>query len=232
MMKAVEVLRSYKLPNLYIATAEASNQIDSWRLNQTWTQFAKIFRSRDLIDNKPNGTYLIPMFSGGKGMGHWYLCVVQKIRQRFIKAWCIDSMGKGNIEQSIKQKIEGAFAPGRTTLQWEVCESRSQEELECGPRTVLAMKIIKEGMEKNIPVEVSIQLAALWQHPYNFHTPAMIREDAAHFINQFTPAMITTPIQLRRRRNNTMQPARISNSKITCIEINSSQETEPPNRDS
>jgi len=77
MMKAVEVLRSNKLPNLYIATTEASNQIDSWRLNQTWMQFAKMFRSRDLIDNKPNGTYLIPMFSGGKGMGHWFLCVVR-----------------------------------------------------------------------------------------------------------------------------------------------------------
>lgn len=136
-------------------------------------------------------------------------------------------MGKCNIDQSIKQKIEGAFAPGRTTLRWEVCESRSQEKLECGPRTIVAMKITKEGMEKNIPVEESVQLAALWQHPYNLHTPAMIREGAAHFINQFTPVMITAPTQFRSRRSNIMRPARTSNSKITCIEINSSQETGP-----
>jgi len=59
------------------------------------------------------------MYSGGTGMGHWYLYVVLKIRQRFIKAWCIDSMGKGTINRNIAQKLEKAFAPGRTTLRWE-----------------------------------------------------------------------------------------------------------------
>ena len=234
MMKAVEVLRSFKIPSLYVASAEASNQINAWRINQTWTQFAKMFGSKDLIDTKPNGTYLIPMFSGGKGIGHWFLFVIRKLRRRFSKAWCIDSMGKGNVERSLKQKIEQAFAPGRSTMKWEICESRSQEELECGPRTILAMRIIKEGMEKDLPMEDSIRLASMWQHPYNLHTPTMIREEAAYLINRFTPAMITAPIRIRvrnrgrNRSNNILQKINTSkpNTNSTCIEIHSSQEME------
>jgi len=224
MMKAVEVIRSFKIPNLYIATAEASNQVAAWQLNQGWTQFAKMFRSRDLLDNKPNGTYLIPMYSGGTGMGHWYLLIVKKLRRRFVRAWCMDSMGKGHVNRSIRQKIEGAFAPGRTTLIWEECETRSQEELECGPRTILAMKIIKEGIEKSLPFETSIQKAALWQHPYNQHTPIMVREEIAHFINQYTPAMITQSIHPRRRRIDRRPPTQLQgNSEIVCIDINPTQ---------
>jgi len=174
------------------------------------------------------------MFSGGKGIGHWFLFVIRKLRRRFSKAWCIDSMGKGNVERSLKQKIEQAFAPGRSTMKWEICESRSQEELECGPRTILAMRIIKEGMEKDLPMEDSIRLASMWQHPYNLHTPTMIREEAAYLINRFTPAMITAPIRIRvrnrgrNRSNNILQKINTSkpNTNSTCIEIHSSQEME------
>jgi len=222
MMKAIEILRSYKTPNLFIASAEASNQITAWSLTQTWTQFAKIFGSRDLYDNKPNGIYMIPMYSGGTGMGHWYLYVVHKIRRRFMKAWCLDSMGKGNIRNNMTQKISQAFAPGRATLQWETCECRHQEELECGPRTVLAMKIIKEGIERNIPVEDCVKKATLWQHPYQAHSPAMVREDIAYFINEFNPSMITPPLRFRRRNisnGNNNSRANTFGRDIKCIEI-------------
>jgi len=64
MTKAIEVIRSFKTPNLFIASAEATNQINSWCLNEDWTSFARIFGSRQLINRKLNGTYLIPMFSG------------------------------------------------------------------------------------------------------------------------------------------------------------------------
>ena len=224
MTKAIEVLRSYKVPHLYIASAEASNQISSWSFNQSWNQFAKMFGSRNLHDTKPNGTYLIPMYAGGTGMGHWYLFVIFKIRQRFIKAWCIDSMGKGTVNRNFAQKVEKAFAPGRATLRWEPYECRSQEELECGPRTVLAMKIIKEGLEKNIPVEESIMKTTLWHHPYQTHTPAMVREDAAHFINEYSPSMITPPLRYRRRSIHTTNRTRTLKPNIKCIEIDLSQD--------
>ena len=122
MMKAVEVLRSFKVPNLYIASAEASNQIESWKLTQTWTHFAKMFGSRDLIENKLHGTYLIPLFSGATRAGHWYLCIIQKIGRRFMKGWCMDSLGKGSIGRNIIHKIEMAFAPGRAKLKWQSCQ--------------------------------------------------------------------------------------------------------------
>jgi len=115
-------------------------------------------------------------------------------------------MGKGNVERSLKQKIEQAFAPGRSTMKWEICES----------------------------MEDSIRLASMWQHPYNLHTPTMIREEAAYLINRFTPAMITAPIRIRvrnrgrNRSNNILQKINTSkpNTNSTCIEIHSSQEME------
>jgi len=223
MMKAVEILRSYKISGLYVASSEASNQIASWNLTQNWTQFATIFGSRDLYDNKPNGTYLIPVFSGGSGTGHWHLCVVEKIRRRYMRAWCINSLGRGNLNSEINRKIEKAFAPGRATLKWEPCVCRSQEELECGPRTILAMKIIKEGMEKNLPIEDSVKLATLWHHPFHQHTPAMVRENIAYFINNFSPSMITPPLRFRRRNVTNNNSDRSPTTRTQRIEIDISQ---------
>ena len=133
-------------------------------------------------------------------------------------------MGKGTVNRNFAQKVEKAFAPCRATLRWEPYECRSQEELECGPRTVLAMKIIKEGLEKNIPVEESIRKTTLWHHPYQTHTPAMVREDAAHFINEYTSSMITPPLRYRRRSIHNTNRTRILKPNTKCIEIDLSQD--------
>jgi len=209
MTMAIEVIRSFRTRDLYIASAEASNQIASWRVNQDWTSFAKIFGSRALIENKLNGTYLIPMFSGETNSGHWFLCVVQKIGQRKMRAWCVDSLGRGNIRADIKLKIETAFAPGRAKLSWEHCHCRCQEELECGPRTVLAMSIIQQNLANGVPTEECIQIATLNHAPYHSFSPSRIREKIAFLVNTFVPSMITPPIRLKRRH------ARKRNSNTT-----------------
>ena len=210
MMKAIEVLRSYKVPNLHIATAEASNQITTGRPTQSWSDFARMFGSRALNDNKPNGVYLIPLFSGETRAGHWYLCVVQKLGQRWMKGWCMDSLGQGSTSGNLFQKIEMAFAPGRAKLTWNTCQCRRQEELECGPRTIFAMKLVMEGMIRNMNFDDCVKQATLQHSPYNLHTPIMIREKIAYLVNKYEPSMITPIIRRRRRSLNATGPKGVS----------------------
>jgi len=221
MTRAIEVLRSYKVQDVYFASAEAANQISSWRLTDGWTKFAKMFGSRTIMHNKLNGTYFIPLFSGDTTMGHWSLCVVKKISQRNIEAWCVDSLGTGNTTGPIHTKITTAFAPGRARLTWKSCRCRCQEEVECGPRTILAMKLILEGISSNMQMETCIEKATMTQYPHVNYTPSKIREETAHLINLFTSDMITPPIRLRERgRRRTLVPAaRAANTRENICEI-------------
>jgi len=158
------------------------------------------------MDNKLNGTYLIPLFSGDTGTGHWSLCVVRKLSQINVEAWSIDSLGKGNASGPLQSKIKTAFALGRAKMIWNTCMCQCQEEAESrGPRTILAMKFILEGKINNKPTEDCIQKATMTRYPYINHIPSMIREESAHFVNLFTPDMDTPPIwiQTERRRINT-----------------------------
>jgi len=221
MTRAIEILRSYKVQDVYFASAEAANQISSWRNTDGWTKFAKMFGSRNIMHNKLNGTYFIPLFSGDTTMGHWSLCVVKKISQRNIEAWCVDSMGTGNTTGPIHTKITTAFAPGRARLTWKTCRCRCQEEVECGPRTILAMKLILEGISSNMQMETCIEKATMTQLPHANYTPSKIREETAHLINLFTSDMITPPIRLRERgRRRTLAPAaRATNTRENPCEI-------------
>jgi len=199
MTRAIEVLRSFHVPNVFIASAEAATRISSWRLNDDWKNFARMFGNREICENKLNGTYLIPIFSGDTTMGHWSLYIVEKLSRRNLQAWCMDSLGTGNTKGQIHSKITAAFAPGRARMVWKSCTCRTQEEVECGPRTILAMKLIMEGLRENRQLEECIRKATLTQYPHRNHTSAMIREEIAYFVNLFNPDMITPPIRMRIR---------------------------------
>jgi len=215
-MKAIEILRSFKTSKVFFGSAESANLIAAWQSNQGWKIFARAFGSRDLISNKANGTYLIPIFSGDISLGHWSLCVVHKMRQRDMKAWCLDSLGTGRLDQVLAQKIENAFSPGRGRFQWILCTCKRQEELECGPRTILAMWKIQQGIQENLPIHDCIRKATLLDEPSNLFTPDKVREKIAHFVNRFTPSMITPIIRLRQR-NSAHQTGRNSKKNITPI---------------
>jgi len=137
-----------------------------------------------------------------------------------MKAWVIDSLGTGSNTSPICSKIEAAFAPGRARFSWESCSCRCQEEAECGPRTILAMRIILEGLVDNLPIEVCVQKATLTQYPYNTHSPNMIRERIAHFVNEYSPEMATPPIRIRRQSGRITTPATsASNTRESACEI-------------
>jgi len=102
--KAIEILRSLQTPNILFASAESGSLVANWQSTQGCKHFARIFGSRELISNKINGTYLIPIFSGDTSSGHCSLCVVHKLRQRNMKAWRLDSLGTGKRRMPLHTK--------------------------------------------------------------------------------------------------------------------------------
>ena len=220
MSKAIDVLRSRKTQKLFIASAEAAPQISNWNLQGDWREFARMFFSYEVIHHKPNGTYLIPLFTGQASSGHWYLCVIQKIGRRHTKAWCLDSLGNANMCDNTANKIKAAFSPGRGIFEWVPQNCRTQQEVECGHRTILAMKIIQEGLDRSTPLEVCIQHATLHHPPYDHLSPTFIRESIAGFVNDHTPSMTLAPIRFRsRQERNHIRPTQQSINKIEIIDL-------------
>jgi len=87
---------------------------------------------------KPNGLYLIPLFTGNHSAGHWSLAIIEKLQHR-CNGWIADSLGTSNISQSRLNNISQYFSSTRTTFHWNICYSTPQTEVECGPRTTLVL---------------------------------------------------------------------------------------------
>ena len=97
--QAVEVIRARLTWNVFVAHADAYLSINSWSPNQSWSTFARIFSSQRVLDEKLNGTYIIPYFSGREASGHWHLIIIEK-RRHFCEGWHVDSLGK-SLENTI-----------------------------------------------------------------------------------------------------------------------------------
>jgi len=215
------------LLNQYIQP-EASNQIGAWQTNQQWKFFAKIFGNRTVVENKLNGTYFIPIFSGAETGGHWSLCIIHKFRSRLVKGWCLDFLGSTHLENYIARKIECEFMPGRGTFTWKPCSCRLQEELECGPRTIFAMHSIQQSLSQNLPIDDCISIATLMDESRHILTPERIREKVAHLINKFHPDMVTPLIRIRsgrRQGNEIRRQDRNSNTKKQKVVIDLASDT-------
>jgi len=157
----VEVLRhTYQNHDIFIANGLANVTIENWNQTLGWERFGRIFGTRRATFTKPNGTYLIPIFSGGIDAGHWHLVVVHKTG-RFHRGWIIDSLGKGKVDTTISPKIKSAFTTNRGRLEWTTPSSRRQVEYECGPRTLKGIIDICKGLAEEVSIETCIQRATL-----------------------------------------------------------------------
>jgi len=66
--------------NIFIAGSGAVNIIQQWNINQGWFNFARIFASNVAAHRKPDGLYIIPVFSGDTSRGHWHTLAIEKNR--------------------------------------------------------------------------------------------------------------------------------------------------------
>jgi len=173
---AVEVLRHrFQDLNIFIAHGLANIVIEGWNQTLGWERFGRIFETRNAIFSKPNGTYLIPIFSGGNNAGHWHLVVVQKT-SRFHQGWIIDSLGQSGIDSAVTSKIKDAFTSNRGRMTWITPQSRRQVEYECGPRTIKAMLDICKGVKEQVSIEDCIKVALLTEQETNYNSDSIRRE--------------------------------------------------------
>lgn len=183
--QAVEVIRARLTWNLFVAHADAYLNINSWSSNQPWSNFARIFTSQRVIDQKPNGTYIIPFFSGREASGHWHLIVIEK-RRHFCEGWHVDSLGKTLDNTDLQSKLRQAFLPGRGRFVWNFPSSVVQTECECGPRTILAMHLIDRHVANGFSTGEAVTEATLSTLAADSYDSAEIRLEAALLLDSYT----------------------------------------------
>jgi len=184
--------------NIFIAGSGAANIIQQWNINLGWFNFARIFSSHEAAHRKPNGLYIIPIFSGETSGGHWHTLVIEKTSSSK-KGFVIDSLGTGSTRSEIIQNVSSAFAPGRGSVVWSAPRSIRQQGCECGSRTVCTIETLCQNKKRGISMEDSIQQVTLVgsvdKDTYNQMT---YRRRVANIISRYTATMQTTIIRRRR----------------------------------
>jgi len=167
---------------IFIATPMASSIIAHWDPSQGWEEFAKIFRSIRAVREKPNGYYLIPIFTGEARDGHWSFAMIYKA-YRDCRGWMMDSLGTGGTRSDTATKIKKAFSKNRLKCKWVPVKCQAQQEVECGPRTVWGMVSICQAIRDEMPVEDIIAKATL-RNSVSMYDPEVIRRKAATLIDE------------------------------------------------
>lgn len=197
-LMAIEVIRDkYKNKNIYIACPEAAQIITSWNPSEGWSRFARIFYSIQVCHRKPNGLYVIPVFSGETTSGHWSVIAIQK-RRRHRVAVILDSLGKGSLNTPIVKLISQAFQPNRGQVIWKNPECRPQTGVECGARTICAMNSLTKAFNDGMEIEENIRKATLWA-PLEYDQME-VRRTAAALVQIYRNHMVTRAIRLRQGR--------------------------------
>jgi len=197
-MRAIEVFRHEADTNHYFASSEAQSILNSWSPTEGWERAARIFGSRFVMANKPNGFYFIPVFDSG----HWSLAIIQKIG-RFKQGYMVDSLGTSSTNQPFNRKIEDMFRVHGGRFDWNNCSSIRQQEYECGLRMIIAILRIRKSPREGLTLEEGIHSATL-RGEYNSETmydSMKIRREAAIVIGRYEHTMWTGPVRIRNIRN-------------------------------
>ena len=177
--RAVINIRLKAPANTYVAVPSASSIILALSEEASWEDFAIIFRSTVVSNTKPNGTYLIPIFSGDDTRGHWSFVVVHKaFRSR--RMWIMDSLGTGH--RITTAAIKKVFSTGRLKCRLIENKSRTQMEVECGPRTVMGMVSICDILKQGETIDTAIQASNLESPIPNGYDSENIRRKAAEWV--------------------------------------------------
>ena len=202
MSRAIEVIRARLNLSVFIAHADAYLAIQAWHPSQGWNVFAKIFSAQRVINEKPNGTYIIPLFIGDDSAGHWITIVVDK-RRYSCEAWHIDSLGSTQGNRNIKSKIQQAFLPGRGQFVWRNHTSRQQTECECGPRTIATIHTVERCINGGLSSEAAVQEASFLHIGIGNYDAKTVRLEAALLVDQYNPTMNLSGRNRRRNREST-----------------------------
>jgi len=181
--RAITNIRITAPKEVYDAAPSASTIIAGLSANTSWEDFAVLFRSIDVSNKKPDGTYLIPMFSGEDTQGHWAFVVVHK-QHGSRKLWVMDSLGCGNPESPLIRKIKTLFSSAKLRCRIIANRCKPQIEAECGPRTVSGMVSISNALKEGKSIEEAITIGSLLTPGMTTYDPSVIRSKAAKWVRK------------------------------------------------
>jgi len=146
-----------------------------------WQIIAEAFRSPDVILRKPDGVYIIPIFTGNDLHGHWSVSVVCKQRKS-CKAWILDSMGSADRKEKEIQAVKTIFSNSKRKCRWIDSSCRKQTEVECGSRSIVAMVSIVNNLAEGLSVEDAVKKATLMHVTEMDYDSKRIRQSAAKYL--------------------------------------------------
>jgi len=171
---AIEVLRQdSEQHQIFLANGLSNVTIDNWSSTNGWERFGRIFNSQTAMFSKPNGTYIIPMYSPG----HWYTVIVSKRGRNRCEGWILDSLRKGDSTTSSHLKIKEAFMGSRGRFNWHTPQCWRQTENECGPRTVKSITEIVKGIKNSVSISNCIHIATMMNNIGNTYDPRVMRRE-------------------------------------------------------
>lgn len=135
---------------VYFASSGASDVLRMLTPTEGLPKFSKCFRNTTAQNCKPNRFYLILLYEAeGLTMGHWTLAAVLK-KEHTLSGWYSNYLGFGDTNTSTFEKNQKCFTSPSDTFKWHPCNSTPQTEVECSPRTLLAMHSIASNSTINI----------------------------------------------------------------------------------
>ena len=219
MHRAIVNIRLKAPQHTYIAVPSATSIISDLAMEFLWEDFAIMFRSEEVCKKKPNGTYLIPIFSGTNDSGHWsFVAVHKEFNQR--RMWVMDSLGTGHMGAPVMKIIKKAFSSGRLKCRFMEVKCRTQMEVECGPRTISGMVSICNSLTKGESIDAAISKGSLETPIPNGYDPYDFRRKAAEWVretdesrNQHEQREIGFRRYMSKRRKRRRQQATVESDK-------------------
>jgi len=94
----------------------------------------------------------------------------------------LDSLGLGNTNSIEAKAIKKIFSRARLRCCWQETECRKQNEVECGPRSIVSMVSICDNIKNGDQVETAIEKATLMHVSESNYTSDIIRRKAASWM--------------------------------------------------
>jgi len=186
MDRAIKSIRCTAPSTVFVANTSISVLLSNWDGTRDWPKFALAFRSRIVLMKKPDGIYLIPIFTGMTNQGHWSLAVVHKARENS-RMWILNSLGQSDGNSKEAKAVCSLFSKTRSKkCKWVEIRCRKQTEVECGSRTIAAMVSIVQQIKEGVQIEVAVEKATLKHIPIQDYNSINVRSIAATCLRSMT----------------------------------------------
>ena len=176
--KDIENTKAIAGQRIYFADQDAMFLIEQFQLTDEWPRFGRMFRSTGVENSKPAGIYIIPLFWGNRTQGHWTTVVIWRQGKRN-RGFHLDSSGASDTRGRVFDKIRKAFTGKKDRFSWTQTTCFPQQELECGFRTVEAIRLISRAHNEGKDIDECIRIASMQDRRDGEYCPLRLRAQVA-----------------------------------------------------